>query len=702
MSLFRRNDASLWRRKLARGLILVVARQSECVRRLAPTPQPGTGELRMQPVLHGRCQVVLYPMAGAALPAGRFTVVWDGPGVDGIAAELDVAAGAGWHAVDLVIPAIAERVWCRFASRDGCEHPTLVHWSPYPGGAQLKLLIQGILRRMPGWLRRGVQQVWIRRLENRKPTHPWSWEQITAVSRLDRKAMQQHAQAAGWDQARIRIWVDGRGTSKAQVEMTLQSISASAVDSLRPGVIGDAGPLQNDIPQVADIAEAVAVTTDAWLAIVPAGAELAASAGYWLAHAVHSDAELIFTDACDPQAWPDQGGMVLSGDFDPEYFRDSGRLPGLVCMRTAGAQQLTEPAGTAGWMSWVAAGIAMQPPTAIAHVDEVLLRLPEARHDGMVAQPLVPEGWVRVPLQSGEFSLRPQLPEPMPRVAVVIPTRDRVDLLRMCVGSLRALTAAPELEICIADNDSVEAETHAYFDELKAAGVRVLPCPGEFNFSRIVNRAVAATVADFVLLLNNDIEVTDPDWLQEMLAHAQRPEIGCVGAKLFFPDGRIQHAGVTIGLGGLAGHPMRFYPGDSAGYLNRLRHVQSYRAVTAACLLVRRSIYEQVGGFNETDLAVAYNDVDFCLRVEQAGYRNIWTPHARLIHHEYASRGLDIDPVKAARYARECEYLREHWGTQSPVDRYYHRLLTHADETCSLTPTPWGLRPWLVTICDDE
>ena len=307
----------------------------------------------------------------------------------------------------------------------------------------------------------------------------------------------------------------------------------------------------------------------------------------------------------------------------------------------------------------------------------------------------VPNGWNRVSGPEGN-RLLPELPQELPDVAIVIPTRDRLDLLERCVESLRNVTRYPALEICVADNDSVEPETKSYFALMRSRGESVVHCPGAFNFSAIVNRAVANTRSDYVLLLNNDIEIIDPDWLHEMVAHVLRAEIGCVGAKLFYPDGRVQHAGVTIGLGNLAGHTMRFYPGDSPGYLNRLEMTQSYRAVTAACLLVRRDVYQEVGGFNETDLAVAYNDIDFCLRVEQAGYRNLWTPHARLVHHEYASRGLDTDAAKKARYARECDYFQKAWHSQLHVDPYYHRLLTRQDESCSLTASPSVRRPWMV------
>lgn len=689
----------MWLRKLARGLQLVFRSQPERLVRLLPASRTGVAEKELASPPLGRCALSLYATDPGEFSGGRFTVTWEGCGLRGTAFEADLAAQRGWLHGDLVVPSITEKVKCDFVSRDGSSTPLVMQWVPAGRAGQLLLLLKGALRRMPTYTRRITQRFWLRQIQARKPHHDWSWDQVTALTGLDRTGMQRHAASEGWGRVRLRLWIDARGASTEAIQATLQSLGNNVVASIVPGVITEQDlKLPVDL-QVSSINAAITQTTEEWLTVVPAGALIAPAAGYWLAREFERKWALIYTDAHDPEAWVEQGGMVLAGDFDPELFRETRVLPGLVCARATEVQALEQTKSAAEWMECVSKLVSGHSPAQIGHLDQVLVSMPAMEY--VHALP-VQSGWERVSTAAGEASLRPKISGTVPRVAVVIPTRDRVDLLHMCVNSLRSIPAGPELEICIADNDSVEAETHAYFARLRADGVQVVPCPGEFNFSRIVNQAVAATTADYVLLLNNDIEVIEPGWLTEMLAHAQRAEIGCVGAKLFFPDGRIQHAGVTIGLGGLAGHPMRFYPGESAGYLNRLNHVQSYRAVTAACLLVRRAVYEQVGGFNETDLAVAYNDVDFCLRVEKAGYRNLWTPHARLVHHEYASRGLDVDPIKAARYARECDYLRDTWSTSAHIDPYYHRLLTRADETCSLTHEPWGPRPWLVTICDDE
>jgi len=169
-----------------------------------------------------------------------------------------------------------------------------------------------------------------------------------------------------------------------------------------------------------------------------------------------------------------------------------------------------------------------------------------------------------------------------------------------------------------------------------------------------------------------------------MVRQACREEIGCVGAKLYYPNGSIQHGGVILGLGGVAGHAHRFFPGTHAGYRYRLNLTQNLSAVTAACLLVRKAVFEQVGGFNEKHLTVAYNDVDLCLKVREAGYRNLWTPHAELYHHESVSRGVDDNPKKQARAQREMDYMRRAWGPQLDSDPAYNPNLTLAYEDFSL------------------
>lgn len=278
------------------------------------------------------------------------------------------------------------------------------------------------------------------------------------------------------------------------------------------------------------------------------------------------------------------------------------------------------------------------------------------------------------PVPGDHWRIVRPLPTPPPRVSLLIPTRDRLDLTRTCVESILARTAYPDFEVVIVDNGSVESATLEWFAGVAARDtrVRVLPYAAPFNYSAINNFAVAHATGEIVGLLNNDLEVLHPDWLDEMVSHAVRPEIGCVGAKLLYPDGTLQHAGIVLGLGGVANHAFYRQPRDTDGYKNRARLVQNYSAVTGACLLVRKALYEQVGGLNERELAIAFNDVDFCLKVRAAGYLNLWTPFAELTHHESASRGTEDTPAKQARFAAEVAYMQRTWGRELESDPAYN------------------------------
>ena len=205
-----------------------------------------------------------------------------------------------------------------------------------------------------------------------------------------------------------------------------------------------------------------------------------------------------------------------------------------------------------------------------------------------------------------------------------------------------------------------------------------------FNYSAINNFGVRHAKGEIIGLVNNDIEPINGSWLAEMVRQVLRPEIGCVGAKLYYPNGTLQHGGVILGLGGVAGHAHRFFPRQSDGYCGRLKLAQNLTAVTAACLLLRKNVFNEVRGLNEPRLAVAYNDVDLCLKVHQAGYRNLWTPYAELYHHESISRGADNTPKKRARWLKEMAYMRRTWAHLLDNDPAYNPNLTLVYEDFSL------------------
>jgi GT2 family glycosyltransferase len=279
-------------------------------------------------------------------------------------------------------------------------------------------------------------------------------------------------------------------------------------------------------------------------------------------------------------------------------------------------------------------------------------------------------------LPHGHYRVRWRLPQGAPKVSIIIPTRDRVELLRVCVQSIRKITQYPDYEIVIVDNQSAEPETLAYLDTLRhESGIRVLPYDAPFNYSAINNRAASQCSGALLCLLNNDIEVIRPDWLSEMVGQALRPEVGAVGAMLYYPDGTIQHAGVILGVGGVANHAFLGQPAGSPGHGARALVTQDLSAVTGACMVMRRDVYERVGGLDE-QLRVAFNDIDFCLRVQQAGYRVVWTPFAELCHHESASRGNDDTPEKRQRFVNEVEFMQQRWGEELLHDPAYNPNLS--------------------------
>src|SRR5882724_2064966 len=291
------------------------------------------------------------------------------------------------------------------------------------------------------------------------------------------------------------------------------------------------------------------------------------------------------------------------------------------------------------------------------------------------------------------------LPAARPLVSVIIPTRDRADLLKACVDGVLERTSYKNVEIIICDNDSAEAETRALFQALAQDGrVRVLPAPGAFNYSAFNNLAAKAARGDILLLLNNDVEVIGPEWLDEMVAQVSRPEVGIVGAKLLYADGRVQHAGVICGPGIEAWHPWRLSDGRSAGYFGTLAVPHAYLAVTAACLAIKQVIFAEVGGLNEDELRVAYSDIDLCMRVRQRGYRVVWTPFAELFHLESVSRGQEDTPEKQARAYAERGYISRKWRPVMKADPNHNPNTIFTWEHGLKLARPRKPMPWIHII----
>jgi GT2 family glycosyltransferase len=323
------------------------------------------------------------------------------------------------------------------------------------------------------------------------------------------------------------------------------------------------------------------------------------------------------------------------------------------------------------------AAAAFEKPALLQAQADVIARSLARRADA--ADPVVTErGW----------RIAYRLPSPPPLVSVVIPSRDRADLLRACITSLRERTAYPALDIIVVDNDSRNADALAYLRQLESGGsARVIQFPHAFNYAAQCNLGVREARGSMIALVNNDVEAIGDGWLQELVSLASRERIGLAGATLFYPDGTLQHAGVVLGLNGVGDRPWIGTPRGFAGPYHRANAVREVSAMITACAAVARDRYLEVGGMNE-ELAVSCNDLDLCLRLRRAGYRHVITPYAELVHKESASRGYDDDPVSARRAADEERRFSDVWRDELVDDPLYNPNLALHGRAYALARPP--------------
>jgi O-antigen biosynthesis protein len=305
------------------------------------------------------------------------------------------------------------------------------------------------------------------------------------------------------------------------------------------------------------------------------------------------------------------------------------------------------------------------------------------------------------------------VPDPPPLVSVIVSTRDHADLLTQCVEGVLHRTNYTNLELLIVDNDSSEPDALTLLERLSREDprVRVLRHPGPFNYSALNNAAAQMANGEVLLMLNNDVDIIEPDWLRELVSHALRPDVGIAGAKLIYPNETIQHGGVTFGPCGQIIHLHRFKRRSDPGYCGQLSVVRTLLAVTGACVAIRRAVFFEVGGFDEVNLQVGCNDIDLCLRLGELGYRVVWTPFAELFHLESASRGYDdcaeffqteavlrdadADPVKRERGLREWRYMQKTWGAMLKSGDPFHNPNLHFDwDHLEIPSTPRREKPW--------
>lgn len=457
---------------------------------------------------------------------------------------------------------------------------------------------------------------------------------------------------------------------------------------------------------------ALALASGEFVALFDHDDLLAEHALWWIAEAVNRqpDAGLIYTDEDKIDAANRRFDPNFKPQLNPELLLAQNMVCHLGVYRTALVRELGGfRAGFNGAQDHdlVLRVIERLAPQQVVHVPQVLyhwraisgstaLDAGEKNYAAEAGRKAVREHLARTGIAAEVFEapgapdmhrVRFARPSPLPLVSILIPTRDRADLLGMCLDSLLARSSYGNFEVIIIDNGSTEEATRQLFARLPAERVTILRDESPFNFSALNNRAAAIARGSVLCLMNNDIEILTPDWLEEMVSFASRDGIGCVGARLWYPDGRLQHAGCILGVGGVAGHAHKYLPRGHGGYFGRALVHQSFSAVTAACLVLRREVYQQVGGMEE-QLGVAFNDVDLCLKVRAAGYRNVWTPYAEMVHHESATRGDDNAPEKLARFSAEIAFVQQRWGAQLQSDPAYSPNLTAYHEDFSYAWPP--------------
>jgi GT2 family glycosyltransferase len=404
-----------------------------------------------------------------------------------------------------------------------------------------------------------------------------------------------------------------------------------------------------------------------------------------VALAFQGDADIVYSD----EDRIDERGVTtqpwFKPDWSPETFLTRDYVGRLCAIRRSALERVggvREVLATAQWYDAVLR--VTEQSGRVAHVPQVLYH----RHPGNAVDvrdaAIATEAALRrrgedaaiVPLDDGvevRFGMSGS-----ERVSIIIPTRDRPELLEPCLRSIFERTDYPNFDVILVDNASRDERTFALIEQWQRREpkrFRVVKDPAPFNYSALNNAAVRSTDADFVVLLNNDTEIIAADWMRAMLGQARRAQVGAVGALLLYADDTVQHGGVVLGILGLAGHANRYLPGNGQGYHGNLTFDTNYLAVTGACLMIEKRKFEEVGGLDE-ELAVSYNDVDLCLRLRAAGYRNVFVPRARLYHYESKSRGGDDTPAKVARAMQEVGLIRTRWPDWSVRDPYYNPNLT--------------------------
>ncbi|WP_165456668.1 glycosyltransferase family 2 protein [Aquabacterium lacunae] len=531
------------------------------------------------------------------------------------------------------------------------------------------------------------QRLQQRRLKNKTDARSWLQECGTPPAAWLSKA---HERLLRAPVVPIHVIVDTDRATQEQLKATMESLAAAQQPGTHVWLVNASGTQLSSARVWADglpvdqmTASAMdwegAAEPDGWVLHVQAGTQLMPHALIMLhAHgAAHSETRLLYSDTLLRSGQREQ--LEFKPAFSYDYLLSYGYIEGFCAIRSRhwrgnfwdSVFEVIEASDDGGCrhVPWVLAEVMHDAARHAARLPAIMSHLAR-RHPGAQAR--------LYPRQEG-VAVTWAVPPGPPEVTVVIPTKDQPDLLRKCLHSLLKGTRYPNVRFLVIDNGTTDPLALGCLAEARQdPRVTVLEDRGPFNYSRLNNQAIAAHVkSEFICLMNNDVEAIDGDWLHTMVGLASRDDVGCVGAKLLYGNGTVQHGGVVLGIGstsdglGVAAHLHKALGRHDPGYAYRAVLDQNYSAVTAACLLIRRTVFEAIGGFNEEELAVAYNDIDLCLRLGEAGKRVVWSSQAVLYHHESVSRGKDTNRKNIGRFTREVAYMRQRWGHLLANDPFY-------------------------------
>ncbi|MCY7315802.1 MAG: glycosyltransferase family 2 protein [Rubrivivax sp.] len=584
--------------------------------------------------------------------------------------------------------------------------------------------IEPLARRLVLWNRRRLQ----RRLQARMPQYGDWCTRFDALDEATRAALQQRLAAllAQGDAPTIGLLLEPMKSAIADHAALLQSLQVQLYPhwqlsvAVREGDVDSAAFWKSQaatdsrlqIVPVATRAARLNSTQQPWLAFTDTSERWREHALLLLAEAAvhHPGCVLVYGDEDRLDDAGQRSEPRFKCDWNPDLLLSHDCIGRPALGRTASLQAAAplDDEAPGPWRHALALrGTGGRTAEHIVHVPHVLLhRTASAAAQEETASVAAVQAHLARTGERGTAEPQPgfdgvrvrfALQEPPPPVTLLIPTRNGLALLRQCIDSILQRSTYPNYDIVVIDNGSDDPACLAYLQQLQRdSRICVRRDDSPFNFAALNNAAAAKARGEYLALVNNDIEVITPGWLEEMVTLAARPGVGAVGARLWYSDGTLQHGGVITGIGGGAGHAHKRLTRGEPGLMGRAQRLQTLSAVTAACLVLRRSAYEQVQGMDAEHFAVACNDIDLCLRLRAAGLRNVWTPFAELYHHESVSRGRDHAPEKKQRFLRELGAMQTRWGASLDHDPAYNPNLTLANENFALADPPRvNLRqPW--------